>query len=119
MQCLGITELSHLAQKPAGSLPLGNQRQLEIARALAVEPKLLLLDEPASGLNARETYNMGKLIKRIKKMDITVMLVEHDMELVMDISDKVNVVNFGRCIASGDPSDIQSNTDVIAAYLGV
>ncbi|MFO8083280.1 MAG: ABC transporter ATP-binding protein [Desulfobacterales bacterium] len=119
MQCLSITELSHLAQKPAGSLPLGNQRQLEIARALAVEPKLLLLDEPASGLNARETYNMGKLIQRIKEMDITVALVEHDMELVMDISDKVNVVNFGRCIASGDPSDIQSNTDVIAAYLGV
>jgi branched-chain amino acid transport system ATP-binding protein len=117
-QCLSIAGLSHLAQKKAGSLPLGNQRQLEIARALAVEPKLLLLDEPASGLNSRETYNMGKLIQKIKEMDITIALVEHDMELVMDISDKVNVVNFGRSIASGDPSEIQANADVIAAYLG-
>jgi branched-chain amino acid transport system ATP-binding protein len=118
LQCLDIVGISKFADNTAGSLPLGNQRQLEIARALAVEPKLLLLDEPASGLNSRETLNMGKLIEKINKMKITVVLVEHDMELVMDISDKVNVVNFGRCIASGDPSEIQSNSDVIAAYLG-
>jgi branched-chain amino acid transport system ATP-binding protein len=118
LHCLDIVGISKFADNTAGSLPLGNQRQLEIARALAVEPKLLLLDEPASGLNSRETLNMGKLIEKINKMKITVVLVEHDMELVMDISDKVNVVNFGRCIASGDPSEIQSNSDVIAAYLG-
>jgi branched-chain amino acid transport system ATP-binding protein len=118
MQCLDIVGISHFAHNIAGSLPLGNQRQLEIARALAVEPKLVLLDEPASGLNTRETLNMGKLIEKIKDMKITVVLVEHDMELVMDISDKVNVVNFGRCIAGGDPSEIQSDADVIAAYLG-
>lgn len=118
MRCLDIVGISHFARKMAGSLPLGNQRQLEIARALAVEPKLILLDEPASGLNTRETLQMGKLIEKLKVMKITVVLVEHDMELVMEISDKVNVVNFGRCIASGDPLAIQSNPDVIAAYLG-
>ncbi len=117
-QCLEIVGISHFAQYTAGSLPLGTQRQLEIARALAVEPKLILFDEPASGLNTRETLNMGKLIEKIKEMKITVVLVEHDMELVMDISDKVNVVNFGRCIASGDPFEIQSDPGVIAAYLG-
>jgi branched-chain amino acid transport system ATP-binding protein len=91
---------------------------LEIARALALEPKLLLLDEPASGLNARETIAMGELIEKIKQMNVTVLLVEHDMELVMDISDYVAVINFGKLIAKGTPSEIQENEDVIAAYLG-
>jgi branched-chain amino acid transport system ATP-binding protein len=118
MQCLDVIGISHLADDKAGSLPLGNQRRLEIARALAMEPKLILLDEPASGLNTRETLNMGKLIEKINKMEITIVLVEHDMELVMDISNQVNVVNFGRCIATGDPSEIQADSDVIAAYLG-
>lgn len=112
---LGLEQHAHL---PAASLPLGNQRMLEIARALALEPRLLLLDEPASGLNARETIAMGELIEKIKQMNTTVLLVEHDMELVMDISDYVAVINFGRLIAKGPPAEIQENKDVIAAYLG-
>ena len=118
MRWLEFVDIAGLAAKPAGSLPLGNQRKLEIARALAMESELVLLDEPASGLNARETRDLGTLIGKIKEMGITVILVEHDMELVMDISDCVNVVNFGRCIASGDPARIQANPEVVAAYLG-
>ena len=110
--------LEQSADKPAGSLPLGSQRMLEIARALALEPDLLLLDEPASGLNARETIVMGDLIGKIKEMNVTVWLVEHDMDLVMDISDHVAVINFGGLIAQGTPAEIQQNQAVIAAYLG-
>ena len=112
---LGLAEQAHV---PAGSLPLGSQRMLEIARAMALEPKLLLLDEPASGLNARETIAMGELIEKIRQMNISVLLVEHDMDLVMEISDRVAVINFGRLIAEGTPAEIQANEDVIAAYLG-
>jgi len=115
---LSFLGLEQYASFPAGSLPLGNQRMLEIARALALEPKLLLLDEPASGLNARETIAMGELIEKIKNMNITVLLVEHDMELVMGISDHVTVINFGKLIAEGSPIEIQENQDVITAYLG-
>lgn len=113
-----FTGLTPETYNSAGSLPLGSQRLLELARALALEPDLILLDEPASGLNTRETFRMGSMIDKIKSMGITVMLVEHDMELVMDISDHVAVVNFGTRIAWGTPAEVQRNTDVIKAYLG-
>jgi branched-chain amino acid transport system ATP-binding protein len=115
---LEFINLQEFSKMPAGSLPLGSQRMLEIARALAMEPEFLLLDEPASGLNARETVSLGGLINKIRQTHITVMLVEHDMELVMDISDMVTVINFGSLIAHGTPVEIQENQQVISAYLG-
>jgi len=106
------------AQAGATSLPLGGQKLLEIARALATQPKLLLLDEPAAGLNIRETEKLSGTIQRIRDRGITVMLVEHDMSLVMGISDEVLVLNYGKKIAEGSPREIQKNPAVIAAYLG-
>ena len=102
----------------ASALPLGEQKLLEIARALATQPKLLLLDEPAAGLNMRETGKLSETILRIHARGITVMLVEHDMNLVMEISDEVLVLNYGKKIAEGPPRKIQRNPEVIAAYLG-
>jgi branched-chain amino acid transport system ATP-binding protein len=102
----------------AAALPLGDQKLLEIARALATEPKLLLLDEPAAGLNMRETAKLSETILRLPQRGITVMLVEHDMNLVMEISDEVLVLNYGKKIAEGPPREIQRNPEVIAAYLG-
>ncbi|MBW1975850.1 MAG: ABC transporter ATP-binding protein [Deltaproteobacteria bacterium] len=105
--------------KPAGSLPLGKQKILEIARALATEPRLLLLDEPAGGLNTAETEQLGDLIRRIKKtLGVTVLLVEHDMNLVMECSDLVVVLHFGTVLASGTPSEVKNNEKVIEVYLG-
>ena len=104
----------------AGSLPYGIQRRLEIARALATEPKLLLLDEPAAGMNPQETLELADFIVEIrKKYDLSVFLVEHHMDLVMNISDRIYVLDFGRLIAEGVPSEIQNNVKVIDAYLGV
>ncbi len=115
LELLGI---SGIADSEVSSLPFGKQRAVEFARAMAAEPKLLLLDEPASGLNIYETGELAELIMKIKVRGITVLLVEHDMSLVMDISDEIIVLNFGRLIASGVPNDIQKNKEVIEIYLG-
>jgi branched-chain amino acid transport system ATP-binding protein len=118
MQYLTFVGLEHRATELAGNLPLGEQKLLEVARALATDPKILLLDEPAGGLNTRETEGLAALIHRILEQGITVVLVEHDMNLVMDISDEILVMNFGEKIAEGTPKQIKDDPLVIKAYLG-
>ena len=115
---LDYTGITDLAGMTASSLPFGKGRLLEIARALALEPRIILMDEPAAGLNSRETMGLADLIRKIKASGITIMLVEHDMELVMDVCDTVVVLNLGRKLAEGTPREIQDNPEVIAAYLG-
>jgi branched-chain amino acid transport system ATP-binding protein len=105
-------------RQPAGSLPYGHQRRLEIARALASEPRLLLLDEPAAGMNEAETEEMFRLTRRILGRGITILLIEHDMSLVMKACGRLVVFNFGRKIAEGPPAAIRENPDVVEAYLG-
>ncbi len=113
-------DLLHLKDEVAGSLPYGIQRRLEIARALATEPKLLLLDEPAAGMNPQETQELTDFIKEIRdKYQLTIFMIEHHMDLVMQISDRIYVLDFGKLIAAGTPAEIQSNQRVIDAYLGV
>jgi branched-chain amino acid transport system ATP-binding protein len=107
-----------LADRGAGDLPFGRQRVVELARALAAQPKLLLLDEPACGLNPRETEEMSALIAGIRDRGTTVLVVEHDMSLVMGICDEVLVLSSGRMIAEGTPRDIQGNAEVVSVYLG-
>ncbi|MDH4264440.1 MAG: ABC transporter ATP-binding protein [Deltaproteobacteria bacterium] len=115
---LSFMGLEEKAALEATSMPLGEQKLLEIARALATYPKLLLLDEPAAGLNIRETEKLCHTIRKIQQRGITIILVEHDMSLVMEISDEVLVLNYGKKVAEGTPRDIQRNPEVIAAYLG-
>lgn len=115
---LEFTGLESFAHRPAGDLPVGRQKTAEIARALASEPKLLLLDEPAAGLNAVETEALGTLMGEIRNRGITMMLVEHDMSLAMGISDTILVLDQGRKLAQGTPREIQGNPDVMEAYLG-
>ena len=120
MKLLEIVGLADVKDELATSLPYGKQRRLEIARALAAEPQLLLLDEPAAGMNPQETDELTAFIGEIRdKFHLTVFLIEHHMNLVMDISDRIYVLDFGKLIAQGTPAEIQNNKRVIDAYLGV
>jgi branched-chain amino acid transport system ATP-binding protein len=118
MELLDFLDIAQYADVEAVSLAFGQQRAVELARALALEPTVLLLDEPAAGLNIYETAEVGRLIGKIRDMGITVLLVEHDMSLVMDISDEIVVLSFGEKIAEGPAADIQKNPEVIKIYLG-
>jgi branched-chain amino acid transport system ATP-binding protein len=118
LRLLGEVDLADRAHQAAASLPFGKQRLLEIARALASEPRLLLLDEPAAGLNTQEAAELGNFIRRIRSSGVTIVLVEHHIQLVMEISDEIMVLNFGAKLAEGPSEEIWTCPEVIKAYLG-
>jgi branched-chain amino acid transport system ATP-binding protein len=116
---IDFLELDHIRNVPVAILPYGLQKKVELARALAMRPRILMLDEPVAGMNREETEDMARAILDVRdEWGVTVLLVEHDMGMVMDISDHVCVLNFGRRIAAGTPAEVRANPDVIKAYLG-
>lgn len=118
-EALSVVGLSHRAQDKAGSLPYGEQRRVEIARALMLNPRLLLLDEPAAGMNPQETQELLELIRKLRsELALTILLIEHDMRLVMNLCEELLVLDYGHLIASGDPHSIQNDPRVVQAYLG-